>query len=47
LGLYSTAPLSLDRPGIKMVCLMTVAIWSLSRFAFFAFEGIANYLDPS
>jgi hypothetical protein len=39
--------LVLEKPEIKIVVLLTIAVWCFCRFYYFAFYVIERYVDPS
>ena len=44
-GLLASALLVLDRPTLKVVFLLAVAIWSFCRAYYFAFHVLERYID--
>ncbi len=46
LALLSSALLIVDRPTIRIVLLLGIAVWSFCRFYYFAFYVIERYVDP-
>jgi len=47
LGLFSATLLLLERPTLRMVALLFLAVWSFCRFYYFAFYVLERYVDPS
>jgi ABC-type transport system involved in cytochrome c biogenesis permease subunit len=45
-GLLASALLVLDRPTLKVVFLVAVAIWAFCRTYYFAFYVLERYVDP-
>lgn len=46
-GLLASGLLVAEHPTAKVVGLLSVAIWSFSRFYYYAFYVITHYVDPS
>jgi len=47
LGLFSATLLLLERPTLRMVALLFLAVWSFCCFYYFAFYVLERYVDPS
>jgi hypothetical protein len=47
LGALCAALLILERPTLRTGLLLAGAVWSFSRFYYFAFYVIERYVDPS
>jgi len=47
LGLLAGTLLMIEHPTVKMVVLLTIAVWSFCRFYYFAFYVLGRYVDPS
>ncbi len=47
LGLLSAALLFLERPTPRVALLLILAVWSFSRFYYFAFYVMERYVDPT
>ena len=45
-GLTAVLALILENPNLRDTFLLLVAIWSFSRFYYFAFYVIEHYVDP-
>jgi hypothetical protein len=46
-GLASSALLVLEHPEIRVVLLISIAVWGFCRSYYFAFYVIEHYVDPS
>ena len=46
-GILSSALLLIYAPSLTVALLLGIAIWSFSRFYYFAFYVIQHYVDPS
>jgi hypothetical protein len=46
LGLLASMLLLLEAGSIKVLLLLTIAIWTFCRFYYFAFYVIEHYVDP-
>ncbi len=47
LGLLSAALLFFERPTPRVALLLVLAVWSFSRFYYFAFYVMERYVDPT
>ena len=47
LGLLSAILLFLERPTLRVVVLLILAVWSFCRFYYFAFYVLERYVDPT
>jgi hypothetical protein len=47
IGLAASLLLVLEKPEIKIVVLLAIAVWCFCRFYYFAFYVIEHYVDPS
>ena len=47
LGLLSGGLLFFERPTLKTLLLMAIAVWSFCRFYYFGFYVLERYVDPS
>ena len=47
LGLLASGLLIAERPTLRTVLLLAVAVWSFARAYYFAFYVIEHYVDPS
>ncbi len=47
LGVLSAGLILIETPSLRMFALLSIAIWAFSRFYYFAFYVIQNYVDPS
>lgn len=47
LGILSSILLLIQAPTVRVALLLGIAIWSFSRFYYFAFYVIQHYVDPS
>jgi hypothetical protein len=45
-GLLAAAALLIERPTWRTALLVTLAIWCVARFYYFAFYVIEHYVDP-
>ena len=45
-GLLASVLLLLEHPTLKVVLLLSVAVWCFARFYYFAFYVIEHYVDP-
>lgn len=45
-GLLAAALLLLDRPDLRSVLLLGIAIWGFCRAYYFAFYVVEHYIDP-
>jgi hypothetical protein len=45
-GLLSSALLVLEKPTLRVVALLGIAIWSFCRLYYFAFYVIERYVEP-
>jgi hypothetical protein len=46
-GLGSSALLVVEHPELRVVLLMSIAVWCFCRSYYFAFYVIEHYVDPS
>jgi hypothetical protein len=46
-GFMASALIVVERPTLKTVTLLAVAIWCFCRFYYFAFYVIEHYVDPT
>ena len=46
LGLLASGLLIAERPTLRTVLLLCVAVWSFARAYYFAFYVIEHYIDP-
>jgi hypothetical protein len=46
-GLASSALLVVEHPELRVVLLMSIAVWCFCRSYYFAFYVIEHYVDPS
>ncbi len=46
-GLLSAGLLIRERPEIRVVVLLCIAVWGFCRFYYFAFYVLEHYVDPS
>jgi hypothetical protein len=46
-GLASSALLLVEHPELKVLLLMSIAVWCFCRSYYFAFYVIEHYVDPS
>ncbi len=46
LGLLSASLLFFERPAPRVALLLILAVWSFSRFYYFAFYVMERYVDP-
>jgi hypothetical protein len=47
LGLLSAVLLFFERPTLRVVVLLAIAVWSFCRFYYFAFYVLQRYVDPT
>jgi len=47
LGLLSGGLLFFERPTLKTLLLMAIAVWSICRFYYFGFYVLERYVDPT
>ena len=47
IGVLSSALLVLERPTLRVVMLLAVAVWAFARSYYFAFYVIERYIDPA
>ena len=47
LGLLCAALLFRERPTLRVVVLLILAVWSFCRFYYFAFYVLERYVDPT
>ena len=47
MGLASSALLVVEHPELRVVLLMSIAVWCFCRSYYFAFYVIEHYVDPS
>jgi hypothetical protein len=45
-GLFASVLLVLEHPEIKVMLLLSIALWCFCRFYYFAFYVIEHYVDP-
>ena len=45
-GVMAAVLIFLEHPSVKIVVLLTLAIWCFCRFYYFAFYVIEHYVDP-
>ena len=45
-GILASMLLLIDSPKLRTAALLAIAIWSFSRFYYFAFYVIEHYVDP-
>jgi hypothetical protein len=45
-GLFASTLLIADRPTLKAVLLLSIAVWGFCRAYYFAFFVIQHYIDP-
>lgn len=47
IGTVTLVLFAFERPTLKQIALLALAIWSFCRFYYFAFYVIERYVDPS
>ncbi|HEX7653257.1 MAG TPA: hypothetical protein VF607_07105 [Verrucomicrobiae bacterium] len=47
MGFFAAGCIWMEHPERKLLGLLAVCIWAFSRFYYFAFYVIQNYVDPS
>jgi hypothetical protein len=47
LGLLASGLILLERPSLRLVLLLALAVWSFARAYYFAFYVIEHYIDPT